>query len=167
MDCDCSVREIQNKGIGVKRLLCVLAVLACSTTAHAIPVTYLGEQYDVTTVGPALYDDPGIASLLQSQVWWGSDDIATIFSDQVNEQLGIASFGVFGPMFATGHPAGTLAVGWDFDDDRTELFGLNTNVHATWAVAQRIGSEVPEPGTLGLLAMGLFAAGVARRRKSI
>ena len=155
----------QQKGIAVKRVLCVLAVLACSATAHAVPVTYLGEQYDVTTVGPSRYEDPGVASLLQSQVWWGSDAIATIFSDQVNEQLGAFSFGVFGPMFATNHFASTLAVAWDFDDNRTETWLLGSNTHNTWAVAQRI-TKVPEPGTLGLLVIGLFTAGVARRRKS-
>jgi hypothetical protein len=158
-------RSPKNGG-AVKRLLCFLAVLACSATAHAIPVTYLGDQYDVTTVGPSRYEDAGMSSLLQSQVWWGSDAIATIFSDQVNEQLGAFSFDVFGPMFATGRFASTLAVAWDFDDNRTETWLLGSGTRNTWAVAQRI-TKVPEPGTLGLLVIALFAAGATRRRRSL
>ena len=129
-----------------------------SLPASAIPVTYLGDNYDVSLIGPTSYS--ASSTLLESQVWWGDASIAIFFSDSITDQLGLMNIGTqFGPMFAHGSQ---IANAWDASDLRTEGWSYDTTrVWNGFAVASLVAA--PEPGILGLLVGGLLGwIGLAR-----
>ena len=91
-------------------------------------------------------------------------------------EVGVAGGDSGGPNFIDGMIAAVNSYGLTFGTDFGDLGGgLNngfgefsgyvpTYIHADWIAAQM----VPEPGTYGLMALGLLAVGgIARRRRAV
>jgi hypothetical protein len=89
--------------------------------------------------------------------------LANEFADLVGVQLGTnVSTAEFGPFFATSINNGAV---WNFPVGFATTYGGTEGLLDvfTWAVA----TQVPEPGTLALLGIGLLGMAVVRRRKLI
>ena len=72
-------------------------------SASAITITLEGDQYEISTISSGFND---VESQLESQPWWGSEELAKSASDQVNTQLGTPNVNplnvldLLGPYFA-------------------------------------------------------------------
>lgn len=147
---------------------CLNAILLTPTnSAHAVTVTYLGTDYEVTTIGPVQHES--IPILLQSQPWWGNSSQASDFSILVADQLGFPNDSANdGPYFAFNSYSAvgpTFVDAYTYADDTDsaelrEMLGYGTSY--TWATA----SAIPIPPALWLFGSGLLGlVGVARRKE--
>ncbi len=150
------------------RIAMILAFLALPGLAQAVPVVYQGQTYDVTRTEVTSYD--AVASLLQSQVWWGNYSAALEFAGLVNTQLGDGNFtGDYGPLFAYLSTADGWLASTTWNSSANQVYGysaLTRYDRSSYAIAQLIPASVPEPGTLALFSAALLGVGLVRRRRA-
>ena len=158
-----------------KLLLGAIAIVGLSFgQVYADPVVInisgAGEHDGLWEVSSVEGSFSGLQSLLESQVWWGNESLALIFAETVFGALGIPNFGNFGPSFAHGLDSfgftrNLLYSEIDASINNSGLF--NPTGVLFYAVAERPSTSVPEPTTLGLFGVGLFALGYIRSRRKI
>ncbi|MBT9096410.1 PEP-CTERM sorting domain-containing protein [Methylovulum psychrotolerans] len=142
----------------------VLALTFAATPAKAAFITVNSVQYDVVTVTDSYSN---IFAQIQSTPWWGTGAVNTIaFVNALGSTFGFPNLGGGGthrtPYFAYQLQSifpDTLFI--------TQGLGLGGVVQApssivTYAVLN--SSPIPEPATLGLVALGLISAVGARRK---
>lgn len=150
--------------------LALIAVLLSPMAANAIPIEITGTAssdgtWEITTI-LGTWDD--LLSQLMGQEWWDDASLALVFADTLSDGLGFPWVDTLGPLFAidpTQYERPDMFAACNTDLNCGLYFGLGDSI-ATWAIAERVAS-VPEPGTLALLAIGLFGMGLARRKKQL
>ena len=153
-----------------KKMLAVLTatLLFANGLVSAAIVTISGQgslngQWDVTTV-TGTYTE--LSSTLESQAWFGNEAAAGAFATAVGALLGLPNNGFpsdFGPSFVWSATSNIYnAAVWS-----SSALGFTPNVPTstpnTFAVATR--AAVPEPGTLGMVALGVAGLVAAARRR--
>ena len=126
-------------------------------------------MWEVTALGSAPFS--ANQTLLENQIWWGNASLAQTFAELVLDSLGLPNFGNSETpyyAYATLPDLGLLA--WICNSDCSFSGGLTTfqTIAYSYAVASRINvpEQVPEPGTLALLGLGLVGIGMRRRIKA-
>ena len=155
----------------MKKILATLITVAGLTlgSAYADPVTVnITGASDPSNDGLWVVDViqgywPDLIDTLESQIWWGDEALATQFALVVWDHFGVPNAGGgAGPLF--GHSVSTiLSASYLLNDEIYHGSALDI-CDCVWGVASRPVSGVPEPGTLGLLSLGLAGIGFARRR---
>lgn len=164
-------------------LLSVFALLACSvfsasSRAATVAVTYNGTVYNVGLELLNQYNDD--AARLDSQIWFGNSNLAAYFASEVGAALGTANFGFEGPYFAFAHSSGTWTGNFfATSDPHAAVYNVggyqdiyqyapiaDTGWAGRWAYVESTAAvATPDAGaTTGLMVMGLFMLGIARRR---
>jgi len=157
-------------------VISLLAVPALSPMLRANPVevTVDGINYDVTATVTTFNDGIDYYSeyfynqaLLESQVWWGDQDLANQFAAAVGSSLGDPNFGTFSPYFAyaTGDWVSVAQTEGNSApyDDTNEYYPDGGYWYATATVVP--GASVDDTtSTLALALGGLMALGFAARR---
>lgn len=112
-----------------------------------------------------------LADDLMNQPWWGDDELAFLFANALGEVMGIQN-NPWGPFFAFDNTFSSedvlinaLVAGWntELDPAMASLVKASPTRSFVWATGAPV--RVPEPGTIGLLAMGIVGLGLARRRR--
>ena len=156
-----------------KLLLAAVAVTGLSFgQAHAVPIMIDGTKWDVTTIPLGILDAPesfeANETLLKDQVWFGDETRALDFATAVDNTLALASRNTGdGPYFAWGlsKQSGVAFAACPNNSCSSNFFVPPSNSFVVYAKAEPV-LGVSEPGTLVLLAVGLFGIGFARRRRS-
>jgi len=141
-----------------------------TTPTSAFVITTSAGDFDVTTVPGSFNDNQ---ATLTNQVWWGSQSLAVEFAGLVSNNLGLSSVGCcqFGPLFAFdvltfGDPhVGVFRVGVEYVGAGSGVVQGPDGTFVKYAIASEITTNLPEPGTLGLMLMGLAGATLVRKRK--
>lgn len=142
-------------------------IMTTATAGSAATFTVDGDEYDVSTITGSFDDN---VSLLESQVFFGDEDLALEFASEVGDLLGIFNFGFLGPLFAfdNGLPDST-GFHAPFDSSLSSAIlteTANSNItDLTWAVVYPVAAvPLPAGGLLLLSAFGGVAA-LKRRKK--
>lgn len=145
-----------------------LGLTAMATTAQAVPVSFMGTDYEVSTFTGSSYADN--ETLLESQVWFGDVSAANHFATEVNTQLGANAIGVYGPYFATSSFTGFNGPAfnqrsWDIRINATNGEAQSaTNTSWVFATATAV-TAIPLPAGGLLLLAGLFGLTALRLNK--
>lgn len=147
------------------------AFLSAAVSAGPI-VNVKGNLYEIEVIGNAAYQ---IRATLESQVWFGDLMLAQALSNEVGVSFGTPNIGMYGPMFAHTYydgPIADYATGFVYyanrfgnsPDNRAQENNFNASYGYSFAVGTFVGrNEVPEPGTLSLVAFAaLLVAGRLR-----
>lgn len=152
--------------------LCIALIILCSVAAKADPVTVNiagaanpanNGNWVVDTFYGSFEDNQ---ALLMSQVWWDDLTLARLFGAAY-----VAAGGVFPNDI--GSPSSTLTpfFAWELDSGYVGSHALLSHLPGKWEGQRPVGDSwvfavatraVPEPATLGLMAIGLLL--VLRRR---
>ncbi len=123
---------------------------------------------------PNLVDALAASAALGSQVFGAGD----VFDEQTEKTSGCTNtiacfiatpYGVTTPAVSLAYFSNSVA-GDDTGDTgfltSTDFAAANNYVWARWAASDPVVRDVPEPGPLGLVALGLVAAGAHRHRRA-
>lgn len=154
-----------------KLLLAAVALAGLSFgQAHAVLITITGTStpningdWEVTTIFDSFL---GSQILLEAQVWFGDAVNAVIFATAVGNSLGLPNVGNEGPFFAYGFGGESTDFAACVNASCSSGFSVPWSSPVHYAIADPV-LGVPEPGTLVLLAVGLFGLGFARRRRAL
>ncbi len=146
---------------------------AMSPAAQAVTVTRIvnGTSYDISTVQGSF----GSSSFhLQSEVWWGDQDLAALFAMEVKDALGTqVNSSFYGPWFAYDFSPSTGIVSTvsfsPFLKDVTLTDQGARTRNSVWATATPTAVPIPIPIPIPIptpaLLPGLVGMGVAALRK--
>lgn len=153
-------------------LVALLALQFYASISYAIPITVGTDTYDVTTYTTT---DFTTDTVLMNQVWWENETLALAFASALGDQLGFPNFsGRESPYFAydlvyfgSVSDYGVFSADYVISGNQATHLSLGASNYNTdtYAIATLI-SSVPEPPIVLLLASGLIAFGVARRKNS-
>ncbi|MEL7449984.1 MAG: PEP-CTERM sorting domain-containing protein [Pseudomonadota bacterium] len=156
-----------------KKFLPALAATVClPTSAHAVLISTSVGDYEVTTV---VTDFSSYEDVFEMQVWWGDVALAEEFATLTNTLFGTPNLGIYSPFFwytttdTTGPCAGIgesyAGVYWNQNNNRASpvCAASPPNGPYTFAIAQAV--DVPEPGVLALMALGMAGIGIARKKR--
>jgi hypothetical protein len=119
--------------------------------------------------------------------WWGNRTLAEEFAVLVGDGLGLPNGDLFSPPPTTGTPGGFFGPLFAFDTvfDQPQVCAtlvcsrsfawqgfvsdhfVSEAYVRTYAIARKVTTSVPEPGTLALFAVGLLSLGLLRLRRRI
>ena len=151
--------------------LCALVILCLSMPASAFVISTSVGDYDVTRVNDSFIN---LQTTLEAQVWWGNSALAEEFAGELQGEFG-AGVGSLQQLlgwadyflYASGNDVinvsfailatGSVSSGGFIDS-------ANASQVRSYATARLVDTGLPEPGTLGLLLMGLTGLVFARKR---
>jgi hypothetical protein len=149
--------------------LATIAALLLSMPATAYVVTTSIGTYDVTITAATSFN--ALSAVLPSEPWFGSRSLAVEFTNAVAGNLGFfnQSGDQMGPVFAytaNGNTGADSFFGSAFRSGSAFTFNAGKSQIFTFAVATEVQTPLSEPGTLGLVIVGLAGTMWARRRKA-
>ena len=151
-------------------LACAVALLFGASRAQALIVNYTVALSGAQEVGGGDPDGFGTALLTldtsTNQISWTitTGNLDTVIADHIHQAPAGVNGGVvidFGGLLAGG-PIVDADVSAVVANPTNYYVNVHTNVYGGGAIR----GQIPEPGTIGLLGMGLVGLGLASRRRS-
>ena len=155
-------------GLAVAVATLASVVITTAPAVAAVLVTVGGQHYDVDVLPAGSFTSN--QSLLQSQPWWGNEQLASYFAIEVNTSLGVPNLLGFpvGPYFAWSSNLGEVArVGFSPFFDAIFGDGILSTLGSVEEISSfAVATVVPEPLTIiGSITAAGFGVAFKKRKK--